>query len=125
VLRDDVALTGNQITDPHQSTDQSGTPDVAFDFTATGRSQFEKLTGAIAHRGQIASPVNPQFNQHFAVALDGQLITVPSIDFKEYPDGVTGGGGADLTGGFSTRAARETAALLRSGVLAVALTPQR
>jgi SecD/SecF fusion protein len=125
VLTDNVALTGNEITDPHQSTDQSGSPDVTFNFTAKGDSQFQKLTARIAHRGQLSSPATPQLNQHFAVALDTQLITVPSIDYKLYPDGVTGRNGADITGGFSPRAARETAALLRDGVLAVSLTPQR
>ena len=55
VLKDNVALTGNQVTDPHQSTDQSGRIDVAFNFTAEGNSQFQRLTAQIAHRGQIYS----------------------------------------------------------------------
>jgi SecD/SecF fusion protein len=125
VLKDNVALTGHQITDPHPSTDTAGSPDVAFNFTAKGKSQFQKLTAQIAHRGQISSTPKQMLDQHFAVALDTQLITVSSIDYQSYPDGVTGGNGAELAGGFSTRTARETAALLRDGVLAVSLTPQQ
>ena len=63
-------------------------------------------------------------DQQFVVALDTQLITVPSIDSKIYADGITGGNGAEITGAFTTRTARETAALLRDGVLAVSLTPR-
>jgi len=59
--------------------------------------------------------------QHFAVALDNQLITVPSIDFKTYPDGITGGGAADITDGFTIRSARTLATLLRYGPLSIGL----
>jgi SecD/SecF fusion protein len=61
-------------------------------------------------------------DQHFAVALDQQLITVPIIDFKIYPDGITGGGGADITGGFTIQSARALATLLRYRPLPVNLT---
>jgi len=125
VLKDNVALTGNEITNPQPSTDQSGSPDVTFSFNSKGNTQFHNVTAQIAHRGEVASTGTQALDQHFAVALDTQLITVPSIDSKVYPDGITGGNGADLSGTFTTRTARETAALLRDGVLAVSLTPQR
>lgn len=56
VLEDNVALTGNEITDPHQSTDQSGSPDVTFSFNSKGSSQFQKLTAQIAQIA-VKSPV--------------------------------------------------------------------
>lgn len=124
VLKDDVALTGADITNPETSTDQSGNPDVTFSFNSKGNSQFQKVTAQIAHRGEISSTATQVLDQHFAIALDNQLITVPSIDYKIYPDGITGGNGADIAGVFTTRTARETAALLRDGVLAVSLTPR-
>jgi SecD/SecF fusion protein len=123
-LKDNVALTGSEITNPRQSTDQSGSPDVRFAFNSLGNSQFQEVTAQIAHRGAISSTASQVLDQHFAVALDTQLITVPSIDFKVYPDGITGANGADITGLFTTRAARQTAALLRNGVLPVSLTPR-
>jgi SecD/SecF fusion protein len=128
VLKDNVALTGSDITNPQASTDQSGSPDVTFGFNSFGATQFQKVTAAIAHRGQVASPVgaaNKQ-DQHFAVALGGgglntQLISVPQIDFGTYPDGITGGGGADITGGFTSQTASDLANLLRLGALPINL----
>ena len=60
-------------------------------------------------------------NQHFAVALDNQLLTVPQIDFKQYPDGIIGGGGADITGGFTSQSASDLATQLRLGALPINL----
>ncbi len=121
VLKDHVSLFGNQITNPQQSTDQGGNPDVTFGFTSSGGKAFQSVTGAIAKRGNILSPPGQQLNQHFAVALDNKLITVPSIDFKQYPDGITGGNGADITGGFTIQSAQDLATQLRLGALPIKL----
>ena len=125
VLRDEPSLSGADIAHPRQSTDQSGSPDVSFGFTASGGKQFEQITGAIARRAAADSPPGAanQLNQHFAIALDQQLLSVPSIDFKTYPDGITGGGGADISGGFTRHSARELATILRTGPLPVLLIP--
>ena len=61
--------------------------------------------------------------QHFAMALDDQLLSVPAIDFKQYPDGINGST-ADLTGNLTAQAARDLATVLRYGPLAVSLTPR-
>ncbi|MBV8432488.1 MAG: hypothetical protein JO244_15085, partial [Solirubrobacterales bacterium] len=87
VLHDRVALFGNEITNPQQSTDPGGQPDVQFGFTGKGGNAFQTVTAQIAHRGDLASGLGQTLNQHLAVALGTQLITVPSIDFKQYPDG--------------------------------------
>ena len=55
VLKDNVALTGNDITNPQPSTDQSGSPDVTFGFNGKGQSAFQRVTGQIAHRGANVS----------------------------------------------------------------------
>jgi SecD/SecF fusion protein len=123
VLKDNVALTGSDITNPQESTDSSGSPDVTFGFNSFGSTQFQKVTATIAHRGLADSPAgssNAQ-DQHFAIALDTQLVSVPAIDFKTYPDGITGGGGADITGGFTTQSATNLANLLRLGALPINL----
>ena len=75
----------------------------------------------IAHRGDRVSGLGQQLNQHFAVALDNKLITVPQIDFKTYPDGIQGGGGADITGGFTIQSAQDLATQLRLGALPINL----
>ena len=123
VLKDNVALFGNDITNPQQSTDQTGSPDVTFGFSSKGANEFQGVTGEIAHRGDLVSGFGSTYDQHFAVALDNNLITVPSIDYKQYPDGVLGGGGgADITSGFTTQSARNLAAQLRYGALPINLT---
>ncbi len=121
VLRDRVALFGSEITHPTASTDQSGEPAVTFDFSGKGQSAFQRVTEQIAHRGANVSLDGTELNQHFAVALDSQLLSVPSIDFHQYPDGIIGGGGADITGGFTRRSAGDLATELRYGALPLAV----
>ncbi len=122
VLKDHVSLFGNEITNPQQSTDQGGNPDVTFSFNSKGGKAFESVTGTIAHRGDLVSGLGNTFDQHFAVALDNKLITVPQIDFKTYPDGITGGQGADITGGFTINSAQDLATQLRLGALPINLS---
>ncbi len=121
VLRDHVALLGNDITNPQQTTDQSGSPDVSFGFTSRGASRFQSVTSQIAHRGDLVSGLGQVLRQHFAVALDNRLVTVPSIDFKQYPDGIPGDSGADITGGFTIQSAQDLATQLRLGALPINL----
>jgi SecD/SecF fusion protein len=120
VLRDNVALRGSDITNPQQSTDSTGSPAVKFGFNPAGARAFPSVTRQIAHRGQDVSPLGQTLNQHFAVALDNQLVIVPPIDNKIYPDGVTSGG-AVITGGLTTTSANQLAAQLRLGALPINL----
>jgi hypothetical protein len=121
VLRDRASLFSDEITNPRQSLDQSGSPDVTFGFTSKGASDFQQVTSLISHRGEAVSHFGQSYPQHFAVALGTQLLTIPSIDFKVYPDGISAKGGADLTGGFTVRSARQLASQLRVPPLPVRL----
>ena len=121
VLRDNEALSSGAITRPTRGTDATGSPDVTFGFTRAGEAAFQRTTSAVAHRGSSVSSLGQTLNQHFAVALDNQLISVPQIDFKTYPDGIRGST-ADLAGNFTAQSARDLAAILRSGALEVSLT---
>ncbi len=121
VLRDHISLLGSDITNPQQTTDQGGSPDVSFGFTSRGKNAFQRVTAAIARRGDLVSGLGQTLDQHFAVALDTQLITVPSIDFKTYPDGIPGDTGADITGGFTIQSAQDLATQLRLGALPINL----
>ena len=123
VLRARPAMSNGAILDPAASSDpNTRAPDVTFSFTSSGRRAFQAVTAAIARRGgRVSSPGN-SLNQHFAVALDNRLITVPYIDFKQYPDGISGEDGADITAGFTKRSAQDLAILLRYGPLPVNLT---
>ena len=59
VLKDHVALSGKDITNPQPSTDQGGNPAVSFGFTSHGKSAFQKVTSDIAHRAQLNSALGP------------------------------------------------------------------
>ena len=109
VLKDHVALFGNQITNPEQSTSTTGAPDVSFGFTKAGATAFHKLTAAVAERGQFDSTAGEALDQHFAIAIDNQLITVASIDFRVYPDGISGTEPADISSEMSRAAAQNLA----------------
>jgi preprotein translocase subunit SecD len=121
VLRDRVGLFGSAITKPTPSTDASGSPDVAFGFTAKGASAFQRMTAQVAHRGDLVSGFGMSLNQHFAVALGDQLLTVPSIDYRTYPDGISARNGADITGGFTSRSIGLVNLEMQLGTLPVTL----
>jgi SecD/SecF fusion protein len=126
VLKDDPVLSGSDITNPTQSNDEStGQPNVTFGFTSHGKGIFEKVTKEIAHRGQEAKlpgVTKEEALQHFAVVLDGQLITVPSIDFEKYPEGIDASTGSEISGGFTITSAQSLANELQSGALPIRLS---
>ncbi len=129
VLNDDPVLTGNDITNPQQGFDEgaggSGAPNVTFGFTSHGKKVFEQVTKKIAERGQEAqlpgSGGKEETEQHFAVVLDGQLITAPSIDYTKYPEGIDASTGSEISGGFTIGSAQELAQELQSGALPIKL----
>ena len=120
VLRDHVSLFGTEVNNPQQS-EQGGHPDVTFGFNSKGQSAYQNMTAAIAHRGVPDSIGQTSLNQHFAVALDTQLITVPMIDPKAYPDGISGASGAAIFGPFTIQFAQDLATQLRLGSLPINL----
>jgi SecD/SecF fusion protein len=128
VLNDNPVLRGSDITHPQQSFDEggggTGAPNVTFGFTSHGQSVFQQVTKRIAQRGQEAQLPGvgkESAQQHFAIALDGQLITAPSIDYTKYPEGIEGGGGSQISGGFTITSAQNLAGELQSGALPIKL----
>jgi SecD/SecF fusion protein len=126
VLNDEPVLEGSDITNPTQSNDEStGQPNVTFGFTSHGKGIFERVTKEIAHRGQEAQLPGVSHEaalQHFAVVLDGQLITVPSIDYTKYPEGIDASTGSEISGGFTITSAQNLANELQSGALPIKLS---
>jgi len=51
-INDEPALSGTEITNPKQETDEFGQPTVTFNFTDSGREAFHDVTRSIAQRGQ-------------------------------------------------------------------------
>jgi SecD/SecF fusion protein len=128
VLNDAPALSGTELTDVKQDFNRgpggNGGPIVTFNFTDKGRSAWHNVTRKIAQRGQTqqapGQPPQASF-QHFAAVLDGELITVPYIDFQQNPDGIDGANGADIEGGFTIQSAQDLAKLLQIGALPIKL----
>ncbi len=117
VLNDDPVLNGEDVNNPQQSTQSegggSGLPDVTFGFSSHGRKVFEEVTRRIAERGQNAQlpgVTKAEAQQHFAIVLDEQVITAPSIDYTQYPTGIDASNGSEITGGFTLTSAQNLAA---------------
>jgi SecD/SecF fusion protein len=128
VVNDEPVLTGADITNPQQGFDEggggTGAPNVNFGFTSHGKQMFQQVTKEIAHRGQEAQLPGVRKEaalQHFAVALDGQLITAPSIDYTQYPEGIEASQGSQISGGFTITSAQALANELQSGALPIRL----
>ncbi len=128
VLRDQPALSGNDIRNPEQNFDSgaggSGSPIVTFEFSDRGRAQWQGTTRGIAQRGQeqFIPGQDPQSAyQHFAIVLDNELISVPFIDFQQNPDGIDGRNGSQIEGGFTIESAQRLSNLLKTGALPIKL----
>jgi SecD/SecF fusion protein len=128
VLNDEPVLTGSDIKNPQQSfengTGGNGSPVVTFNFTSGGGKIFENITKKIAQRGQDAQlpgVSKEAAKQHFAIVLDGQLITVPSIDYTQFPNGIDATNGSEISGGFTITSAQNLADELQSGALPIKL----
>ena len=106
---------------------QTGQPIVLLSFTHKGAKKFETITRAEAQRGQLLfntvggaqSGNESAFFQHFAIVLDREIRSFPSIDFKQYPGGIGGSGGAQITGMAGLGEAKDLALVLQTGALPV------
>jgi SecD/SecF fusion protein len=128
-LKDQPALSGTDVTNPKQESDETGAPNVTFGFTDDGRQAFQEVTRRIAQRG-AASAIGPASGEsaeatsgHFAVVLDNEVKTRPIIDYSQNPDGIDGRTGAQISGGFTSIGdAQELASFLQRGALPINLT---
>jgi hypothetical protein len=125
VLNDNPVLDGADLINPAQGEEEfTGRPDITFGFTPYGRTVFERVTKEIAHRGQqdqLPGVTKEAAEQHFAVVLDGQLLTVPSIDYTKYPEGIDASTGSEISGAFTIASAQGLVSALESGPLPIRL----
>jgi len=126
VIQDRPGLSGTDIKNPEQSFDSSAAnqPIVTFSFTKYGRKAFQAITRRVAERGvDNALGGDPlQTSQHFAIALDNELVSAPYINWKENPDGIDGATGAQISGSFTIKSAQDLATILKIGALPLKLT---
>ena len=96
-------------------------PVVTMRFTGEGEDRFHDVTRELAQRGQFRSQslgIDPvSAFQSFAIVLDGEIRSFPTIDFQQNPDGIPGGGGAIITGLDDIQEAQDLALVLQSGSL--------
>ena len=105
---------------------RTGEPIVLMDFTDKGGKKFEDITRDIAQRGKLlfntvgGGQGDPSaYLQHFAIVLDREIQSWPTIDFEQYPGGITGSNGAQISGLQSIREAKDLALVLQTGALPV------
>jgi SecD/SecF fusion protein len=99
-------------------------PVVTMQFTNSGADKFENVTRTLAERGRsLANRAgvtdkreNDAFNQQFAIVLDREIKSAPTVDFDDNPSGIGGNNGAIITG-VSIQEAKDLALVLRSGTL--------
>ena len=125
IVQDRPGLSGIDIKSPEQSFDQTvgNQPNVTFNFSDKGRDAFQAITRRVAERGvDNAFNQDPQqTSQHFAIALDDELVSAPLIDWRQNPDGIDGSTGAQISGSFTIQSAQDLAKILKIGALPLEL----
>ena len=126
VIQDRPGLSRHRHQEPGAELrhDVSNEPIVTFNFTDKGRKAFQAITRQVAQRGaDNALGGDPlQTSQHFAIALDNELVSAPYINWRENPDGIDGATGAQISGNFTIKSAQDLAKILKIGALPLKLT---
>ncbi len=98
LLKKQILLTGDALTDARPRPDQFGRMYIAMDFNSIGAEKFERITGA--HVGE-----------RLAIVLDNRVYSAPVIKDR------IAGGHAIIEGSFSNEEAHDLALVLRAGSL--------
>jgi SecD/SecF fusion protein len=98
----------------------SGQPIVTMQFTDEGEDRFGEITADVAQRGRrFSNLIGQDVNHHFAIVLDREIKSWPTIDWREYPNGIRGSNGAQITGIGDIDEAQDLALVLQTGALPV------
>jgi SecD/SecF fusion protein len=118
-------LTGSDLNGAQADFGQGNQPIVRIDFTGKGGDKFHEITRELAQRGLqqanlagASGSARDAYNQSFAIVLDGEIRSFPSVDFDDYPDGIAGGG-AEISGLDSVQESKDLALVLQTGALPV------
>ncbi len=115
LLHNVVGVRGNDISGANLGFDQGNQPVVEMQFNDAGRKSFGDVTAELARGGSIENKL-----LRFGVSLDGVLISIPTINPQELPDGIRGGQ-AQITGNFTESSATTLAKQISSGALPLTL----
>jgi SecD/SecF fusion protein len=97
----------------------NGQPIVLMQFTKDGAEKFAEITRELALRGKRVSFGGQDQYQSFAIVLDGEIRSWPTINFNENPNGISGSNGAQITGMAGLSEAKDLAIVLQTGALPV------
>ena len=89
---------------------------------AARRSRRSRGTSPSAAPTTRSAATRSQTSQHFAIALDNELVSAPYINWRENPDGIDGSTGAQISGSFTIQSAQDLAKILKIGALPLKLT---
>ena len=116
----DLELEGTR----HEFDTTTGEPIVVIQFTDEGAKRFGEITNREADRGRLVfnltggtDPINTY--QHFAIVLDREIKSWPSIDWQQYPNGISGSNGVQITGIGDLQESKDLALVLQAGALPV------
>src|SRR5215208_498131 len=111
----ELKLSGTRAdVDPQQG------PIVLMQFTKDGAQIFQDITKREAAYGRLQSGIaGDKVEGHFAIVLDREIKSWPSIDWEQYPNGIEGSNGAQITGLDGFGEAKNLALVLQTGALPV------
>jgi SecD/SecF fusion protein len=117
-------MTGKdlKLSGVRQDFDPNGQPIVLLAFTGHGDKVFKQVTQNEATRGQISGVPGNQCGHTcaFAIVLDNEIRSFPTIDFDQNPRGIDPRGtGAEINNIGSTSEAKQLALVLQTGALPV------
>lgn len=116
VIRDHPELSGADVESAKQSIDPlTHKPIVVLQLTPRGGAAFARVTKREAQRGAAATVpgASPEASlQHFAITVNGQIVSLATIDFRQNPDGINARNGIQISG-LTIAQARRLAAQLR------------
>ena len=104
---------GRQRADRHLQLHRRGPRGVPGDHAPRRRAR---------RRQRVRPATRIQTSQHFAIALDNELVSAPYINWRENPDGIDGATGAQISGSFTIQSAQDLAKILKIGALPLKLT---
>jgi SecD/SecF fusion protein len=122
LLYDNVGLRGNDLKGATLQFDNlTNDPTVDMQFSGQGRKNFADVTRQIA-TGAAAEHLGPGGSNswHFAIVLDGVIISNPIVNYEQYPSGIDSDR-AQISGGFTEKTARTLADQLSSGAVPINL----
>ncbi len=120
VFQNNPGITGQDVSEARAQLETQGIGGsrwiVTMQFTGDGREKFQDLTRQLAVEGNLTNQL-----QRFAIILDGEIVSNPTVDYQDYPAGIDGRNGAQIEGDFSQDEAQTLAKQINSGALPIEL----